>query len=494
MAMNVTEKPVTKPVWGFRLALIGIFLMSLGLRFWGLSRFNTLVFDEVYYAKFANNYLTQTPFFDGHPPLSKYLIAIGIWIGNRLPWGQNTVNMLAGSTLSTFSYRWLNALTGSFIPLVVSAIAFQLNRRRSFALIAGLFAAMDGLFLVESRYALNNVYLVLFGLLGLWFLLLALESHSRRMLWLPLSGVFFVAAFSIKWNGLWFMFGALLLWVLALGLRFLGSKRYQESEVRSETDSVPLSPLYRLSRLNLFALIVCFAVIPAIFYYVIWIPHIQLNPEFNFVEVQRQILSYHRRVGSGANVHPYCSTWYSWILMLRPVAYFYQVANSPSDPLPTGNSALVLTPDRIVYDVHAMGNPPLWWLSSAAIVLTAWSLAKNWRTVLSLASPQPMLQRLPAREVWTGTFLFVNYVANLLPWIPVSRCVFLYHYMGCSVFATLMLAWLVDRWLKQENARIGALWIILLIGAAFVFWMPIYLGLPLTEQGYQWRMWFRSWI
>jgi len=37
-------------------------LLSAGLRFWGLSRFNTLVFDEVYYAKFANNYLTHTQF------------------------------------------------------------------------------------------------------------------------------------------------------------------------------------------------------------------------------------------------------------------------------------------------------------------------------------------------------------------------------------------------------------------------------------------------
>ncbi len=492
--MKVTEKPLTKPVWGFRLALMGIFLVSLGLRFWGLSRFNTLVFDEVYYAKFANNYLTQTPFFDGHPPLSKYLIAIGIWIGNRLPFGQNTVNVLTGSTLSTFSYRWLNALTGSFIPLVVSAIAFQLSRRRSFALIAGLFAALDGLFLVESRYALNNVYLVIFGLLGQLCLLLALESRARRLLWLPLSGLFFAAAFSIKWNGLWFMFGAFLLWALTWGLRFLGSLQYQQNDVRRDVESVSQSPLYLLTRINLLYLIACFALIPAIFYYLIWIPHIHLNPEFNFVEVQKQILSYHQRVGSGSNVHPYCSTWYSWILMLRPVAYFYQVANNTLDPLPTGNSALVLMPERIVYDVHAMGNPVLWWLSSAAIALTFWMVLENARSLPSLANARAVTMLIPARELWTGLFLLVNYIANLLPWIPVSRCVFLYHYMGCSVFATMMLAWLVDRWLKLENARIVALWIILLVAAAFIFWMPIYLGLPLTEQGYQWRMWFKSWI
>jgi len=51
----------------------------------------------------------------------------------------------------------------------VAGIAYQLSHRRSYAFIAAL-AAADGLFLVESRYALNNVYLVIFGLLGSGFI------------------------------------------------------------------------------------------------------------------------------------------------------------------------------------------------------------------------------------------------------------------------------------------------------------------------------------
>ncbi len=52
--------------------------LFLNSTLWQLERFNTLVFDEVYYAKFANDYLTKTPFFNAHPPLSQYIIAIGI--------------------------------------------------------------------------------------------------------------------------------------------------------------------------------------------------------------------------------------------------------------------------------------------------------------------------------------------------------------------------------------------------------------------------------
>jgi dolichyl-phosphate-mannose-protein mannosyltransferase len=163
MLLNLdTARNKKLAIWG----IVGICLISTVLRFWGLDRFNVLVFDEFYYARFANNYLTNTPFYNSHPPLSQYLIAIGIWIGDRLPIGQNTTNILTGSLHSTFSYRWMNALFGSFIPPLVAALAYQLTQRLSYTFLAALFISLDGLFLVESRYALNNIYLIFFGLLG----------------------------------------------------------------------------------------------------------------------------------------------------------------------------------------------------------------------------------------------------------------------------------------------------------------------------------------
>lgn len=492
--MQATEKS-TQSVWWFRLGLIGILLLSLSLRFWGLGRFNTLVFDEVYYAKFANNYLTNTPFFDGHPPLSKYLIAIGIWIGNRLPIGRDAVNSLTGSALSTWSYRWLNALTGSFIPLVISAIAYCLSQRRTFALIAGALAAMDGLFLVESRYALNNIYLVIFGLLGQWLVLLSLRFPKKSFWLLSLAGVFLGASIAIKWNGLWFLLSIYLLWGIAWVFRLVNlinaSPRTKELEPENRAFT---SPLYCLSKINLLQFLLFFAIIPFAFYWLIWIPHIRLNPEFGFIEVQRQILVYHENVGSGMDIHPYCSTWYSWLLMLRPVAYFYQVASSVTESIPV-NSKLTLAPGRVVYDVHAMGNPFLWWFSSAAIALLAWIVIDRWKHLPSLASVKnSLVNSATAQELWIGLFLLTSYLANLLPWVRVTRCVFLYHYMGASVYALMALAWFVDRWFRNREYRVFATSIMLIIAGAFIFWMPIYLGLPLTEAQYQMRMWFRSWI
>lgn len=503
--MNFSKKLSKLPIPWFSLGIAAIFFISVALRFWGLSRFNSLVFDEVYYAKYANNYLTGTRFFNAHPPLSQYIIAIGIWIGSHLPYGQDTVNSLAGSLRSTWSYRWLNALTGSFIPLVVAAIAFQLNRRKSFALVAALFAAADGLFLVESRYALNNVYLVIFGLLGQLCFLVALgQPKQRRWGSLALSGVFFGASACIKWNGLWFLLGVYMLWAMAWVMRWVRSrwkgttepKRKPLSPVPSlgtDTGTAPspdspaiAMPLQNLTQLKVFGILWNFAIIPVLTYSLLWIPHLQMNPTPGFLQAQKDILVFHEKIGSGSEVHPYCSKWYSWPLMWRTVAYFYQTARNTTEqvpnypPLPAGAG-------KVIYDVHAMGNPVLWWLSTAAIllllVLVAHRLIVGWKT-----SPTP--------QTWIALYLVVNWLANLLPWVRVTRCTFLYHYMGASVFSGLALAWLVDRWLHSDEAqnRSAGITAIILVVLAFVFWLPIYLGLPLPARDYRLWMWFKSWI
>jgi dolichyl-phosphate-mannose--protein O-mannosyl transferase len=485
--MTWSKKLSNLSVPWFSIGMTGIFITSVVLRFWGLGRFNALVFDEVYYAKFSNNYLTGTQFFNAHPPLSQYFIAIGIWLGSHLPIGQDTVNGLTGSIRSTWSYRWLNALTGSFIPLVVAAIAYQLNHHRSYAFIAALFAAADGLFLVESRYALNNVYLVILGLLGQLYFLIALnQPKQKRWRTLALSGIFFGASACIKWNGLWFLLGVYLVWIAAWTMRqsrsIFGTK---DSEVRTTKSQTPLQ---NLTQLNVFHIAWNFAIIPVLTYSLLWIPHLQMNPTPGFWQAQYDILTFHEKIGSGPDVHPYCSKWYSWLLMWRPVAYFYQTARNAAEqvpaypPLPKGAG-------QVIYDVHAIGNPFLWWLSTAAILLLLLMLALRFLEGVGWKSS-------PTPYTWMALYLVLTWLANLLPWVRVTRCTFLYHYMGASVFSGLALAWLVDLWLhsdKTDYKSAGAT-VIFLVLLAFMFWLPIYLGLPLSVQDYQFRMWFRSWI
>ncbi|MGF2011772.1 MAG: dolichyl-phosphate-mannose--protein mannosyltransferase [Nostoc sp. DedVER01b] len=517
----------------FRIGMLGIFIFSLALRFWGLERFNTLVFDEVYFAKFGNNYLTHTPFFNAHPPLSQYMIGIGIWIGSHIPFWHDTVNGLTGSMRSPWTYRWFNALTGSFIPLVVAAIAYQLSYRRSFALLAGLFTACDGIFLVESRYALSNIYIVIFGLLGHWFLLLALDNQNRRRsFWLVFAGIAFGASVGTKWNGLWFLSGAYLIWIVAWVIQgmysFANSKlfftspslqeaefrsqnsgvRIQESEFRSQNSGVstysqpfspsPLSesPLQNLTQLNIFQILFYLGIIPAFIYSIIWIPHLQLDKTYGFIAVHEQILKFHLHLGgNSSDVHPYCAAWYKWPLMTRPMAYYYQTAESITEALPVMGPPLPAGAGKVIYDVHAMGNPFLWWFGVAAMLFLAGMLIAK-IAIYWVKEKRFLVSGTLSVDTWIALYLVINYAANLAPWVEVTRCVFIYHYMCAVIFVFLAIAWFVDQCLRSyyQQLRAVGVTITFIIIAAFIFWMPIYLGLPLSPNDYKLRMWFNSWI
>ena len=507
----------------FKIGMIAVFLLSLALRFWGLGRFNTLVFDEVYYAKFAQNYLTQTSFFDGHPPLGKYIIAIGMWLSSYVPFWQDTVNTLTGVVRSPWSYRWINALFGAFIPLIIAGIAYQLSYRRSFAFLAGLFMAGDGIFLVESRYALINQYIVIFGLLGLWLLLLALANTTKkRRFYLIFSGISFGAAIATKWNGLFFLIGIYLNWIIGWLKQYFAAKDdvleqtsmidnasyyISAAELRKPSNTLSINqrstskpfllPLQKIGQLKIITSALYLAIIPLITYSLIWIPHLLQNPKFGFIEVHTQILSFHGRLGGNtSSVHPYCAAWYKWPLLTRPIAYFYQTASNVNEAVPIMGPHLPSNTGKVIYDVHAMGNPFLWWFSFGAILILIIAVLIKQIAIPSIKQKRLSLNTSFDADTGIALYFIFNYAANLLPWVKVNRCVFIYHYMTAVVFAFLALAWLIDKCLRSYHVELRAfgLTITFLIIIAFVFWMPIYLGLPLSADAYKLRMWFSSWI
>ncbi|HEY9738118.1 MAG TPA: phospholipid carrier-dependent glycosyltransferase, partial [Trichocoleus sp.] len=189
----------------FRWGLLGLFLLALALRFWRLGQFNDLVFDEIYYPRFAVDYLSQRPFFDAHPPLGKYLIALGIALFNpwATAWGLPG-NALTGVWLSPVSYRWVTALAGACLVPLTALLAYHASsgysqrQRMLFGMIAGGLLLLDGLTLVESRFGLINIYWVLFGVAGQVCLLKAQDSRWRHR-WRVLAGVALGCAIAVKW-------------------------------------------------------------------------------------------------------------------------------------------------------------------------------------------------------------------------------------------------------------------------------------------------------
>ncbi|MBD1916200.1 MULTISPECIES: phospholipid carrier-dependent glycosyltransferase [Cyanophyceae] len=468
------------PLWSW---MLGLGAIALSLRLAGLGRIHGLVFDEVYYVPFALNYLQGTPSFDAHPPLAKYLIALGIWLVQwPTAWlGWPTVEV-EGALVSPLAFRWLNAIVGATIPILLAALAFALSRgylpqrRRSFALLAGLLMAMEGLTLVESRLALINIYGLALGLLGQWAWVSAGQAeHPSRWRWA--AGIALGAAINVKWNwaGLWL---GLLLWEV---LTIYGEHRSRSPLPKSlslgerdfNVSSGSPSPWRRGwgMRANPWPRQVAYlGVIPLATYMLLWLPHLALTGE-SLLSVHRQLWSTHQSIGAGAG-HDYCSPWHSWPLMVRPVAYFYERAGQ-------GSTATATT-------IHAMGNPVLWWLGTAAVL----ALGLGW-----------LSRRVTGENRWAGSpnsavvpFILLNYLTNWLPWALVSRCTFLYHAMGMAAVSTLGLAWLIAQWWQNPRDRPLALVLLGAIALSFLFWLPLYLGMPLSLESLHRRWLLPGWI
>lgn len=192
--------------------------------------------------------------------------------------------------------------------------------------------------------------------------------------------------------------------------------------------------------------------------------------------MQYQIFTYHKQIKSGFDIHPYCSTWYSWLVMWRPIAYYYKIKQLPGSV-------------KVFYDVHAMANPLLLWLSTLAIFSIFF-----WLVFSFLKNQDKKTFFTPVN--WVLLYFAINYLANLLPWIPVTRCIFFYHYLNSYTFAILALAWIIEGWLNSNEFVYKGLGVsaIVIIIIGFIYWLPIYLGIPLTQSELSLRMFLRSWI
>ena len=119
---------------------------------------------------------------------------------------------------------------------------------------------------------------------------------------------------------------------------------------------------------------------------------------------QKYMFTYHAGV---TDTHPYSSRWYQWILDIRPILYYLE-------DLGESKSAF-----------GAFVNPLLCWGGLLAMLLMGW-----WGLV---------------KKDNRALFIFIGYLAQLLPWCFVQRVVFFYHYFPCTLFLLLALGHIFDR-------------------------------------------------
>ena len=197
-----------------------------------------IVFDETYYAKDAWGLLhsgyerqwldtkqfgtddkiaagdlsgfTDNPAYVVHPPLGKWLIAIGEYFFGMTPFG----------------WRFMSCVFGALLVFLTVRMARRLSRSTLVGAIAGVLLTFDGLAFTMSRIALLDIFQATFVLAAVaaliadrdWF-----RSHLARYLrtnnmeslqgaygplallrpWRLVAGVMFGAACAVKWNSIY---------------------------------------------------------------------------------------------------------------------------------------------------------------------------------------------------------------------------------------------------------------------------------------------------
>jgi len=129
-------------------------LISFVLSYVGYQLPAEKYFDEIYYARAAEEYLARKDIFEfTHPPLSKLIITLSTW-------------MLHSDTGA--GWRFMNLVVGALMVLVMYVFAKRLLGSTLFATVAAALLTLDGMHFTQSRIATPEITVAFFSLLTLY--------------------------------------------------------------------------------------------------------------------------------------------------------------------------------------------------------------------------------------------------------------------------------------------------------------------------------------
>ena len=397
--------------------------------------YNSSYFDEIYHARTAYEHLRGVyPYEVSHPPLGKEILSLGIALFGMTPFG----------------WRCMGALFGvAMLPLMWDLLR-RMFRDDRVALCGAALLACDFMHLTQTRIATIDSFATLFILLMYLFLYRYFTEGKLRHL--AACGVTFGIGAATKWTCLYAGAGLGVLW--ALHWVFSGVQAHRDGDGRRYA---------RRLISNIGFCLVFFVLVPGMIYYASYYPYgaarglhgagMYFTREYAAIvlENQRFMFTYHAGLVA---THPYSSRWWQWLLDLRPILYYLSYG------------------DGTVSTIGAFVNPLLCWGGLLALPVLVYHAAKRERTAL---------------------FILVGYLAQVLPWVFISRLTFEYHYFAATLFLVLALGYVFDR--LRQRGYFGIVYaFIAASGALFALFYPVLTGVTVSRS-YAWNVlkWLPDW-
>lgn len=383
-----------------------------------ISQLNSMYFDEIYHGRTGYEQLHKMPVYETtHPPLGKDLIMVGI--------------ALFGMT--AFGWRFAGTLFGVLLVPLAWCFVRRLTRKPWAAGTAGVLLALDFMRFSQSRLATIDVYGTFFILLGaycmVWYCQRVLtDGVNRALLPMALGGVAFGLGCAAKWTGIYAGAGLAVLYLGVLYARWQQKRPGFRAEFRTAAVGGVLF----------------YVLLPLCLYIGSYLPYWWRDPAFSLSDwwqCQVSMFSYHATLKA---THPFESRWYTWLLGLRPVWYYR------NGYLPYGMKA----------SIAGMAGPVIWLVGLAALVGLLW-------------------HQVSGRGSRQGAGVLILYGTQLIPWMLVTRCTFLYHYFPSSMFCLAALALVLARMKHVDWAKKIAAGLCVVALVLFVLYYPALSGLPI---------------
>ena len=475
-----------------------IVVIAAILRLNGITTRKGYIFDEIYYPTDAWDMLqhgvewdpekTNGPAYVVHPPLGKWLIALG-----EKAFGNNELG-----------WRFPAAIAGTLMILILIRVAYRMFHSIVLAGTAGLLMTLDGFQLVLSRTSLLDIFLGLFVLAAFAALLLDRDHYRRRLLraleegydpalswrlprivpwWMLVAGVLFGMACGVKWSALFFLpfYAALIVLWRVQARRSAGVRRPFATGIARDLGWGLLS----------FVLTIVIYLATWTGWFVTdtgWDRHYRevnglseppvIGALLNLMHYHQTAYGFHSGLTSA---HPYQSWPWQWLLLGRPVAFDWH-SNS-------GNCGAASCAQEILL----LGTPLLWWSFLPALAALIW---------FGLS-----------RRDWRAWAILVPVAAGLLPWfyyaVKDSRTMFSFYALPALPFLILAVVYVLGALMtppsgvtqgaartdRQLVGTVAAAAYVILVALCFAYFYPLFVNQIIPYDDWSARLWLGSrWI
>lgn len=420
----------------FRVFIICVACFAFFSRVWRLHIPERYIFDEVYHAVTAKLIAQNDPrAFEWwnpppepdtavdwlHPPVAKYTQAISI-----RAFGANS-----------FGWRVSSAVAGVGVIVLIAIIGSKLfpgEQGKKIGILAAILASLDGLLLVQSRIAMNDIHVTFAILLSFLLFIEYTKQPKKTALSTILLGIAIGAAWATKWTGIFFSCFVLAAEGIPLARRFVHERM--------------LTPFIQ----NAVRMLLLAIGVPLIVYIVSYsVMFLQGKNLQHLAEMHRQTWWYQTNLDA---THPYQSQPHQWFFSIRPI--WYSVDET----------------DLTRSDIYAFQNPGLTLVYSGALAVFLIHIA-----ILL----QKKVSGKKVKHLHTYSLLLLVFSIVWVPWVISPRILFYYHFTPAVPFLALIASVVLLNIMPRKYQVAATTASVTFAALGFVAWFPHWTHLPVPR-------------